>query len=147
MQDKISPDHYKQTSLDPITIISVFKLGFHLGNVVKYILRHEHKNGVEDLAKAQWYLNYYINSKLGSKPITSVNRLCELDAKKLIYKGSQYVLSITKIPGGDQFSSLDLVPDPELDKYDPLAENHITIVGVLMVERELELFSFWELEP
>ena len=33
-------------------------LNFHLGNVVKYILRSEHKgNELEDLEKAAWYLN------------------------------------------------------------------------------------------
>jgi len=33
-------------------------LSYHLGNVVKYITRAEHKgNRKEDLLKAQWYLN------------------------------------------------------------------------------------------
>lgn len=31
------------------------------GNIIKYILRWKHKNGVEDLEKAQWYLNHLIN--------------------------------------------------------------------------------------
>ena len=30
---------------------------FNIGNVIKYLWRHEHKNGLEDLLKAQWYLN------------------------------------------------------------------------------------------
>lgn len=33
---------------------------FHLGNVIKYIWRHEHKDGIEALKKAQFYLNDYI---------------------------------------------------------------------------------------
>ena len=31
------------------------------GNVMKYIWRHEYKNGVEDLHKAQWYLTELID--------------------------------------------------------------------------------------
>ncbi len=33
---------------------------FHLGNVIKYIWRHEHKSGIEDLKKAKYYLDDYI---------------------------------------------------------------------------------------
>ena len=35
--------------------------------VIKYIWRWKHKNGVEDLKKARWYLSYLI-SKLEPKP-------------------------------------------------------------------------------
>lgn len=31
--------------------------GFFIGNVIKYVLRYRHKNGVEDLRKARWYLD------------------------------------------------------------------------------------------
>lgn len=33
---------------------------FCLLNAFKYIWRQEHKNGVEDIKKAEWYLNKYI---------------------------------------------------------------------------------------
>lgn len=32
-------------------------MGFNIGNVIKYLWRYEDKNGIEDLKKAQWYLN------------------------------------------------------------------------------------------
>ena len=32
-------------------------LNFNIGNVIKYVWRHERKNGIEDLKKAIWYLN------------------------------------------------------------------------------------------
>ena len=38
-------------------IIEHFDLNFALGNVIKYILRHKNKAGVEDLKKARWYLD------------------------------------------------------------------------------------------
>ena len=31
---------------------------FYLGNAFKYMWRYKHKNGVEDLKKAQWYLDH-----------------------------------------------------------------------------------------
>ena len=34
-----------------------------MGNVIKYILRWKHKNGVEDLKKARWYLNKLIDNQ------------------------------------------------------------------------------------
>lgn len=52
--------HYNFTTIQPIDVIEAFDLGFHLGNVTKYVLRHTHKNGLEDLRKARWYLNRYI---------------------------------------------------------------------------------------
>lgn len=32
-------------------------MNFNIGNVVKYLWRASLKNGLEDLKKAQWYLN------------------------------------------------------------------------------------------
>lgn len=62
------PSHYKSKSgLEVIDVIKAFTAdltGFratHTGNVIKYILRWNHKNGIEDLKKAQWYLNDLIN--------------------------------------------------------------------------------------
>ena len=34
--------------------------GYLKGNVMKYLWRYQLKNGVEDLRKAQWYLNRLI---------------------------------------------------------------------------------------
>ena len=36
-------------------------MGFNLGNAIKYIWRYADKNGLEDLKKAAWYLNDFIN--------------------------------------------------------------------------------------
>lgn len=58
------PPHYKSaTGLQAIDVIEAFNLGFHLGNVVKYILRSGRKgNALEDLKKARWYLERHIGS-------------------------------------------------------------------------------------
>ena len=65
MSDMINhPDHYKTGGIETIDFIEAKGLGFHLGNVVKYIVRHDKKGTpLEDLKKAQWYLNRYIDLK------------------------------------------------------------------------------------
>lgn len=50
------PKHYTQYKHEVIELASCFD--FVTGNAVKYLLRAADKNGVEDLEKAVWYLNY-----------------------------------------------------------------------------------------
>ena len=52
------PHHYTFGSIEVIDAIEAWELGFHLGNVVKYVARASHKGRyVEDLRKARWYLD------------------------------------------------------------------------------------------
>lgn len=67
-QDLVNePDHYKgQNGMEVIDVIKNFAPcpeyaeGFFFGNVVKYVLQHKKKNGLEDLKKAQVYLGWLI---------------------------------------------------------------------------------------
>lgn len=53
-----SPPHYKVGGIETIDFIEAKSLSYNLGNVVKYLTRADHKgNKLEDLEKAQWYLN------------------------------------------------------------------------------------------
>jgi len=52
---------------EPIKIIEYYDLSFHLGNVIKYILRAGYKyptikGKIEDLKKAIWYLGREIEN-------------------------------------------------------------------------------------
>jgi hypothetical protein len=54
------PSHYTDGKIEVIDFIEDKKLGFHLGNAVKYISRAGKKDPtkkVEDLRKAAWYIN------------------------------------------------------------------------------------------
>lgn len=58
------PSHYTSGKIEVIDFIEDQNLGFHLGNVVKYIARAGKKNPetfIEDLEKARWYLTRAIN--------------------------------------------------------------------------------------
>ena len=58
------PSHYNQGSMEVIDVIEGLDLGFHAGNIVKYVARHAYKgNAVEDLRKARWYLDRLIQMK------------------------------------------------------------------------------------
>lgn len=48
IRDKMTPDEFQ---------------GYCMGNILKYISRHKHKAGVEDLKKAQVYLGWLIESE------------------------------------------------------------------------------------
>lgn len=52
IRDKMTPDEFQ---------------GYCMGNILKYISRHKHKAGVEDLKKAQVYLGWLIESEEGAK--------------------------------------------------------------------------------
>ena len=53
-----NPAHYTTGGIETIDFIEAKKLGYNLGNVVKYITRSGLKgNQLEDLRKAQWYLS------------------------------------------------------------------------------------------
>jgi hypothetical protein len=56
------PPHYNAGKIETITVIEDWRLDFHLGNVVKYISRADHKGArLEDLKKAAWYLQRAID--------------------------------------------------------------------------------------
>lgn len=55
------PAHYTFSKLEVIDAIEAWGLGFHDGNVVKYVARAKHKGReLEDLKKARWYLDRQI---------------------------------------------------------------------------------------
>ena len=62
-QDMVNhPDHYTQWNIEVIDFILDQKLWYLESNIVKYICRYRYKNWVEDLLKAEWYLQKLIKS-------------------------------------------------------------------------------------
>ena len=58
------PTHYggEDNPYEAIKVIEAWRLGFNLGNAIKYISRAGKKVDVlEDLEKASWYINREIN--------------------------------------------------------------------------------------
>ena len=65
MSDNIKePKHYTQYKIEPIDFIIENQLDFCPGNIIKYVLRYNLKNGVEDLKKAKQYIDFLIEKKV-----------------------------------------------------------------------------------
>ncbi|KIL35854.1 hypothetical protein SD71_10695 [Cohnella kolymensis] len=74
MNDNVNhPSHYTAGKVECIHAIEAATSGlvgfegYATGNTIKYLWRWKKKNGVEDLRKAQWYLNRLIET-LEAKP-------------------------------------------------------------------------------
>ena len=69
MTDPVNkPVHYNQAGIECIEAIRAMTStmngtsAYMAGNVLKYMWRHEYKNGIEDLQKAQVYLQWLIDN-------------------------------------------------------------------------------------
>lgn len=63
--DAINPAHYKTGKYECIDVMIEtlgidFVKGFCIGNAFKYLYRFRHKNGVEDVKKAKWYIDKFV---------------------------------------------------------------------------------------
>ena len=67
--DKVNhPDHYTQGEIETIEVIQYLTSDLKgikavcIGNVVKYVMRCNYKNGWEDVEKAKWYLDKFMGA-------------------------------------------------------------------------------------
>lgn len=58
---QIGGDHYKSKGIQPWDYIAANDLDYFQGNVIKYVTRFREKNGIQDLEKAQHYLQKLID--------------------------------------------------------------------------------------
>lgn len=59
------PSHYETGSFECIEVMEETQgkeavMNFCLCNAFKYLYRHKRKNGIEDIKKAKWYIDKYI---------------------------------------------------------------------------------------
>lgn len=69
MTDNINPSHYKDGPFECIELSRL--LSSDWGQAVQYCFRWQHKNGVEDLKKALWFINDALNHNV--PPIAAWN--------------------------------------------------------------------------
>lgn len=56
----VQPSHYTRFKIEPRDFIQANKLGYAVGNIIKYVCRFDGKDGIRDLEKAKNYLEYLI---------------------------------------------------------------------------------------
>jgi TPP-dependent trihydroxycyclohexane-1,2-dione (THcHDO) dehydratase len=57
---QVGGGHYAKFKIQPTEFIHANNVPFIEGNVIKYVLRHREKNGIEDLKKARHYIDLLI---------------------------------------------------------------------------------------
>ena len=57
---QIGGGHYKKYNIQPTEFIHKNNIPFIEGNIVKYVIRHRDKNGIQDLLKAKHYIELLI---------------------------------------------------------------------------------------
>jgi hypothetical protein len=62
LKKQIGGNHYKKYKIQPIEFILKNNIGFCEANIIKYVLRFKEKGGVQDLFKAQHYIELLIDS-------------------------------------------------------------------------------------
>ena len=58
--NQIGGNHYKDLKIQPTDFIHANNIPFIEGNIIKYVVRHKSKNGIEDLKKAKHYIDLLI---------------------------------------------------------------------------------------
>ena len=59
MSDNINPTYYRK-GIETTDYIVSHNMNYVEGNIIKYVTRYKEKNGLQDLLKAEWYLNRLI---------------------------------------------------------------------------------------
>ena len=67
LDTQVGGQHYKGMKIQPTEYAHANKLGFLEGNVVKYISRHDKKNGREDVEKAIHYCQMILQMEYDEK--------------------------------------------------------------------------------
>lgn len=74
------PHHYSRWAMEPIEFIAINNLPWWLANVIKYTMRFDAKDGLQDLYKARSYLDMKIrqlegDKKFWEKPVAEERKL------------------------------------------------------------------------
>jgi hypothetical protein len=67
IKENVSPDYYARYDIEPISFIMRNNIPYAEGNIIKYVLRHDMKGGVEDIDKAIRYLEMIKEEKYNAK--------------------------------------------------------------------------------
>jgi hypothetical protein len=66
LEKEVGGWHYKRFKIQPVEFIMANNIGFCEANVIKYVCRHDSKNGKEDIDKAIHYLELLKQFKYGT---------------------------------------------------------------------------------
>lgn len=70
---QIGGDHYNKMKIQPVEFIHSNNIPFIEGAIIKYVVRHRDKGGIQDLRKAQHFLQMLIDLEYGDQVIKNAN--------------------------------------------------------------------------
>ena len=74
-EKQIGGKHYKKMNIQPLEFVNKNRMLFAEGNVIKYVCRHPHKDGKQDILKAIHYCEMIIERdyNIGEHPMDKKN--------------------------------------------------------------------------
>ena len=120
---QVGGQHYKKYKIQPVELYNKFNLGFGESNLIKYSMRHQDKNGLQDLDKVEHYCDLMIqfNNPIGKfmtfnyiEHFAHVNNLSPF-AKQVIEEVSLWLLN----GSSDHLESVKSLIREERSKYKP----------------------------
>lgn len=89
--------HYKNLAIQPVEFITRNGIGFLEGNAIKYLVRHHHKGGAEDIRKAMHYCQMILELTYGAPQEVAVQEQIRLDReivqqlRRELFRAESYV--------------------------------------------------------
>lgn len=74
LKEQAGGNHYKDLAIQPVEYIFHNRLPYLEGNVVKYVTRHNSKNGAEDIRKAIHYCQLILELEYGETDVVSSDK-------------------------------------------------------------------------
>lgn len=120
---QVGGQHYKKYKIQPVELYNKFNLGFGESNLIKYSMRHQDKNGLQDLDKVDHYCDLMIqfSNPVGEfipfeyiEHFAHVNNLSPF-AKQIIEEVSLWLLNNSN----DHLQSIKSLIREERSKYKP----------------------------
>lgn len=71
---QVAGDHYRKRAVQPWDYIHQNNIGYLAGCIIKYVSRYQDKNGLEDLRKAQHYLEKLIEEESRPEALSLVEK-------------------------------------------------------------------------
>ena len=103
MTDNINPSHYKDGPFECIELSRL--LSSDWGQAVQYCFRWQHKNGVEDLKKALWFVN---DALVHGIPIYAVSDWADL-ASALFPLSPERIGLVLRVFGMHSLSGIEVI--------------------------------------
>lgn len=120
---QVGGQHYKKYKIQPVELYNEFCLGFGESNLIKYSMRHQDKNGLQDLEKVEHYCDLMIqfNNPIGKfMPLDYIDHFAHVNNLSLFAEQVIEEVSLWLLNGSsDHLENVKSLIREERSKYKP----------------------------